>query len=1169
MKITAFLLLAACLQISAKGYSQRVTLSEKEASLETVFKLIEKQTGYTFYYKIELLTMVKKVEISVKNTPLSQALFFLFKDLPFSYNIVDKNVIISQKNSPSFQHLDSPIPPLLVDIHGRVIDSLGNPLAGASVRIKGQNKGTATDENGNFLLTDIAENATLIISFTGYDSREIKLRGKNSIVIKLSQNAGSLEEVQVIGYGTQKKKTVTGAISSVSSEELVQTPVANISNALVGRVPGLFSTQSSGEPGDNAATLRIRGIGTLNSSGQDPLVIIDGVQSTFSIMNAIDANEIENISVLKDASATAVYGVRGANGVIIITTKRGRAGKPQISFSYNYGITKLASRLKMVSAYEYALFRNEAISNDNDPSFSASVFTEDELWKFKNNRDYTPAEVDAMNLTPEQKTALQASPALYYGSHDYFKEQFGATSPQQQYNLNISGGQDKVRYFTSIGYFSQNGVFNNSGYGGADVNSFYKRYNFRSNYDIDVLKNLKITVDISGQFGTNGGVLGNVQDGDITSPYGRHKAFLVSIFSSQPFSGPGIVDGKLVSGFVNNTNPLQSKGPTGYSPATDLLTRAYLTSYTTNLDANVKLIHTLDYIVRGLSITGTVSYNDNYTKGIYRLRPVPTYVVTRNPSNPAEILYFGGAVGPTTIIDNYNNNKWRRLYFEAAVNYIETFGKHAVTGLLLLNAQKTFDPGLLYNVPSGLVGSAGRVTYNYNQRYLAEVDLGYNGSENFPEGKRFGFFPAYSAGWIISNEPFFPKNKWVTWLKVRGSYGEVGNDQIGGSRYLYLPNTWAYGAADFPGYNFGNSNGAGRNPLYVGAYENRIGNPNVTWERARKSNIGLEINLLKSRLSFVGDIFREERSNILFPLGTVPATVGATLPPANIGRVSNKGYELQLGWTDRAGDVSYSIRANVSYAKNKILYEDEPPYPYPWLNQTGFSIGQYKGLRSAGFYNTKEEANSHPNSNIDGNKVQAGDIRYVDINGDGIIDAKDNVPIGYSNLPRYAFSSTLGFGYKGFTISILFIGTAQGSFPLTTFYFLNPFYSTNGAAMQFQYDGRWTPEKVAQGIIPTFPRASLRSFSTINGATSDFWLKSTDFIRLKNVEISYTFSKLGALSRAGRVRGIRVYINGNNLYTWSHLISGIDPEQQDSGGASAGYLYPLTRIFNFGTTVQF
>lgn len=1055
------------------------------------------------------------------------------------------------------------------EVRGTVTDEQGSPLSGVSVLVQGTTQGTTTNKDGYFVLQGLSSRSVLTFRSVGYTSQDIVIGELSQINVLLKLDTEALDEVVVVGFGKQKKETVTGSIVSVDSKQLVETPVANLSSALVGRVAGISYTQASGEPGNNATTIRIRGVGTLNSGGQEPLVIIDGIQSTFSVMNAIDANEVENISILKDASATAVYGVRGANGVIIVTTRRGKLGTPKLNFSSSLGFTQLASRVKMLGSYDYALFRNEAIRSDNDASFDRFLFSDDELWKFQNNRDYTPAEVNALNLTDAQRSALLESPALYYSSHDYFEEQFGGMGPQQQYNLNISGGNERVRYFSSLGYFDQKGVLRNTNYGDADVNSKYDRYNFRSNYDIDATKNLKVTVDIAGQFVTSGGILGSSQDGDITGNYSRHKAMLGSIYSSSPFSGPGIVDGHLVTSFANNNNPLQSKGAGGYSPTATLLGRPYLTRAQSNLNANVKLVHTLDYLIEGLNISGTVSYNNSYNKGIYRQRSIPGYMAARNQADPSEILFFGGVQNPDELRDNYGNGKWRRLYMESAINYANRFGRHSVTGLILANAQRTYDPGLRFQVPSGLMGLATRGTYNYSERYLAELNIGYNGSENFPEGKRFGIFPAYSLGWVASNESFFKKNDWVTWVKIRGSYGEVGNDQIGGRRFLYLPSTWGYsGNYAYGGYFFGNSNGSSRDPFYTGAVESTIGNPNVTWERAKKSNIALEMNFFKNKLSFIGDIFREERDNILWQLGTIPGIVGGDLPPANIGKVSNRGYEFQLGWADRVGEFQYGIRGNMSYARNKIEYMDEPPYPHAWMNQTGYSIGQYKGLQNDGFYNTAEEAAKHINSTVDGNRVQAGDLRYKDANGDNFIDTKDHVPIGHTNLPRYTFGANLDFSYKGFSLSALFTGSAEGSFMISGFYLMNPFYMTNGAAFNFQYEDRWTPEKVAQGISPGYPRASLRNYSNINGQTSDFWLRSSDHIRLKNVEVGYTFSKLGILKRSG-LDAIRVYANGNNLITWSGLMEGIDPEQQQGGGASEGYLYPMTRIYNFGLTIQF
>lgn len=1054
-----------------------------------------------------------------------------------------------------------------ITVQGRIVDEQGEPVIGATILAENTTIGTISDMEGNFSLTIPSDVKNLIISFLGYVTQQVSIEPGKTINIILVEDRTMLSEVVVVGYGTQRKETLTGSISVVNNDVLIQTPTAGISNALVGRVPGIAFTQSSGEAGDNYATIRIRGVATLNNSGQEPLIVVDGIQSTVSNMNSIDANEIENISVLKDASATAVYGVKGANGVIIITTKRGSSGAPRINLSYRYGVTQLATKLKMLGAFEYAVFRNEAIQNDMEPSLYPYLFNQDELWKFKYQRDYTPAEIELMNLSDDQKAALANSPALYFSSHDYFDEIFGGTAPQEQYNINISGGSDRMKYFTSLGYFSQDGVFKNSKYGGSDFNSYYNRYNLRSNLDIEVLKNLKLSVDFGGQFDYQHGLTGQ---GGSTDAGARHKEMLVTILGSAPFQGPGMVDGKLVDDYPANQSPIESKSGFGYSPTAYLYTRQILQTRSSNLNTTLKIEHGMDYITKGLSATATLSYNDVYRKGVLTQNNVPVYSVMRDNENPNNLLFFGGSTSPRSITDNTYNSKWNRIYFEGKVNYSIVLGKHDMTGLLLYNVQQTRHPGLQYHVPQNLIGTAGRITYKYDDRYLAELNMGYNGSENFPPGKRFGFFPAFSAGWILTNEKFFPENDFLTWAKIRGSYGEVGNDAIGGERFMYLPSSWAMlNPTPGKGYYFGPSDGTSQSPYYQGSTESKLGNPLVTWERARKMNIGMDLNFFRDRLTFVGDLFQEKRNNILWNMGTVPSIVGVTFPPANIGKVSNKGYEMQVNWRDRIRDFSYGIGFNISYAQNKIEFQDEPAYPYEWMNKTGFSLNQYKGWRTDGFYNNDMEASNRPYVSRDGNKAQTGDIRYIDIDGDGIIDSQDQVPIGYSNLPRYAFGATVNLGYKDFYVSALFTGTAEGSMPMSSFYVLNPFYMVNGAAMEFQYEGRWTPGKVAHGVEPTFPRASVRTFDSQNGAMNDLWLRSSQHVKLKNLEIGYNFTNLQSLKKIG-LSSIRVFANGNNLFTWgSKLIDGWDPEQEDSGGASDGYLYPPTKIYNFGVNVEF
>lgn len=1051
-------------------------------------------------------------------------------------------------------------------VTGTVTDGITKEtLVGVSVWIDGTTTGTTTDINGKYTLEASSPEVVFVFSYIGYETQKIPLTGKSVLDVSLLPSATTLSEVTVVGYGTQKKETVTGAIGTIGNKELMQTISPNVSNALVGRIAGLTAVQVSGEPGYNASTLRIRGISTLNGDGQNPLVVIDGIQQSFEVLNSMDANEIEGINILKDASATAVYGVRGANGVVIVTTKRGKSGKPQISFSSNFGLTMVTSLPKLTNSYDYALFRNQAIINDGDPAFNKYTFSEAELWKFKNNQDYTPEELAGMNLNSEQIANIQSQGALYYTSHDWYKEQYGTTAPQTQYNLNISGGSEKVRYFSSVGYLSQEGLINNASYGGANVNSSYDRFNFRTNVDIDLHKNLQIFVNTSAEFSKNSGILSGDNGSDLG---GRYKQLNQYIVESPPFASPGFIDGKLITGLQYNPSPF-ALNTGGGSPLAVVL-NSNIASYSSSIvSGSIKLKHTMDYLTKGLSAHALVSYDDRYTKGIYSHNWIPGYSVGRNPADPSQLVFSGGTLGQNYVQDNWGNYKERKFYVETAINYNRTFGKNAISGLFLANAQKYSNPWLQYNVPEGLMGFSGRATYNYDERYLLEFNMGYNGSENFPEGNRFGFFPAFSAGWVITNEPYFPKNDVITWIKLRTSYGQVGNDRIGGRRFLYQPSTWGYGGYGIlQGYSLGSSNGSSPNPGYSGASETTVGNPDVTWERAVKWNYAIDVKFFKDKLGLTADYFTEKRDNILFPLGNTSNLIGANLPPANIGKMSNYGYELQLEWRDNIGEFNYWAKGNMSFSRNKIEYMDEPGYDYEWMNTTGFSYGQYKGYKTNGFYNTQEEVDNHPYSTADGNKVKIGDIRYVDINGDGMIDQKDRVPIGYSNLPQYAYNVNLGFSYKGFDFSVLCIGTANGSFPIG-FYLKGPFFKNQSAAFQWQYDGQWTAEKAANGDKITYPRASFTNLSNQNSAESDFWLHSNDFFRIKNVEIGYTIKKLSFLHRVG-LNQIRVYGNGNNLWTYAKdMVPGIDPEQATGAGANDGLLYPLTRIINVGVKIQF
>lgn len=1201
--LTTIVILFVNMVSAAPGFGQEkenklISLDFKNAPIQKVFAAIEAKANVVIMYENTLTLIKEKVSISVTNTKVADILDRLLKNQSLQWSIRGNVIRLQTKQSiPTavFNPMEVFTPPLPgIDVTVVVQDSVGRPLEGASIRVKGTQRGITSGVDGRAVLKSIAPNSTLVVSFTGYGDREVAVGNNYIITIRLTVLANALNEVVVLGFGTQKKANVTGAISTVSGADLISRPVGNITNMLIGSTTGVSGLQTSGEPGQNADKIYIRGMST--SGNSQPLIVIDGVEQpeeqAYSELNGMDPNEIAGLSVLKDAASTAVYGIRGANGVIIVTTKTGKMGKPVFNFSVNYGSTRAVGLLKQASAFEWASMRNKAIqisSNDlGNTSYNAYLLSPDQLWKLQNNRDYTPAEVAAMSgLTDSQRTQLNASPALFYRNTDLVKQLFGNNAPQKQVNFNVSGGSGRVTYYASLGYFTQMGIGLNMSYGGANTKSAFDRYNFKSNFNIHLDKNTEIFLNLTGQFGT-------------TSSFGAHSTSTGSTLSSSdlsnrymmlnqymiegnPLNFSGIIDGKLVAGAAGNPggfgNPmgLQNVYASG-NAIINTFNSGMGTSINTLVDNNIKLIHTMNYVTKGLSVHATADYQNNYTKFVSEVNSVPTYTVQRDPANPTKLDFYGGATGYNTFANNANNSTWSKIYFDAGIDYIRTFGVHKITALFLGKATQYNMPVDGFNTPSGLMGLVGRVTYNYKERYLLEYDLGFNGTEQFASNHRFGYFPAYSMGWVPTGEAFFKENKWVSFLKIRGSYGEVGNDLLGstGRRYLYLPNSYNMNLsnpANNQGYYLGNSNGSTSNAYYPGTSEGALGNPNITWEKAKKWDIGLDSRFLSNRLSFTADYFHESRSNILTNSGVIPLTLGVSgnnTAPVNIGVTVNSGYELSMSWKDKIGKVGYFMNVGISYAKNKILYQAEAPNPYPWMNYTGYPIGQYHGLVSDGFFNTPQELANRSYNSFVSNVATLGDIRYKDINGDGIIDNKDIAPIGYSNLPQYHFNATLGINFKGFDASVLFIGTANGSYALnlTAGSYIIPFWKGTGNLWQWQYDGQWTAAKAASGAKIIFPHAIIDGSNSSSNSflKSDFWLKSNNFFRIKNLEVGYTLPE-GLIEHLS-INSLRIYFNASNLFTFNNALSkyGVDPEQTDSG---ASYLYPFTKVINFGLRMQF
>ena len=1080
-----------------------VSIKETNSSLFKILNKIERQTDFRFSY-LDGLDQNIIVTVDVESSNLYELLESIGRSGKIGFFRVNDMIAVSRIKESSEVFVKEKLASE-VEVSGRILDENGEGLPGASIIIKNSSVGTTSDLEGNYKLK-VPEGSTLVVSFVGYSTQEVNIGKKSIINVKLEVAAQALEGVVVVAYGSQKKATVTGAISSIETKELLQSSQANISNALVGRMPGLLTKQTSGEPGYDQAEIRIRGAGTFAGS-LAPLILIDGIVS--ENYNNLDPNSIENITVLKDASATAVYGVRGANGVILITTKRGVKGEPKISYTFNMAATRFIDVRQNMNSYDHAKTINDALRYD---SYIVG--------------GYNPAYTDFDLAIYES-----GDDPVFYPDMDWHSELLKPYSTQTQHNFNIRGGTERVKYFASVGYFNQGGLLNNTNaidLYDAQIN--YKRYNFRSNLDFTVTKDLKVSIDLST---TNENRKGKGSGTSIPS-------LILAINNASPSGTPGVIDGKLVDIGIPRT----------INPYSNLFNYGYAKEYRNFLKGRLNVTQELDFITEGLSIHGTVSHQSFNSQKNTISKPLNPHLAVRG--NGGEIVFVPQRVD-TPFNTDQSFGKNRMIYAEAGINYDMTFGSHNVTGLLLYNQSKRYDPNLAFLVPSGYQGAVGRITYNYQERYLLEFNAGYNGTENFAEGKRFGYFPAYSVGWVLSEESFFPDNNIVSFIKIRGSYGEVGNDQIGGERFLYRPSAYEYSG----GYYFGEV-GTNYN-YYPASQESKIGNPNLTWERAIKRDIGIELTTWKNKLRFNLDLFDERRENILANIQTVPSIVGADLPAYNLGKMENKGFDGEVTFNDHIGTFNYWLKGIFTYARNKIIYQDEVPNQYQYQNKTGQILGQYYGLIAEGIYNTWEEVNQANRPEYTNNQLQPGDLKYKDVNGDGMINGYDYVPIGYSNFPGKSFGISFGGQYRGFDFSVLFQGAADVSFQ----YHSSAIKVVSKERSIPQYlDQSWTQERYEQGVEIPFPRLSM---DNLNYTTSSFWIVDASYLRLKNAEIGYQFhtkffDKLN-------IESGRIFINGNNLLTWSKLLPGFDPEQGASSGDNEPY--PLTQNFNLGVNIDF
>lgn len=1023
-------------------------------------------------------------------------------------------------------------------ITGKVLDENNQPMPGVTIIVDGTTNGTMTGPDGTFTLGGVPSGATVIVSCIGYTDQVLP-EGKTNYLVSLVPDSEMLEETVVVAFGQQKKLSVTGAISTVASADLRKTTSTRLDNALAGRVTGLTSMQSGGgQPGVDGATMYLRGAATTN--GKSPLILVDGVER--DNIRTIDMNEVESISVLKDASATALYGVQGANGVILIQTRKGQKGKAQLNISVDQSWTSFTKEPSRLHSWEYCELRNEALMNDRQ----APEFSEETIAKFRNPLlGLDPSSPDYDNQVAIRKAV--------YCDNDYYRMYLKSNTPQTRANANISGGTDFVNYFVNVGYIHQGGNLNTESpdYLGYDPQCYMNRLSLRSNLDFHITKNLTASLNIASYAeNVNMPAVGDLYRGD--------QSWMITdiIYQSQtilPIS-PGPVTDPRFGGV--------SDGVVGYNyldrSAYEIINRrGFHTNKRKNLNTQFSVNWDLgELVTKGLSVNGMAAY-DTYNIGVLEGRKKERVYNVRVDYDSETLSYSssnGDKIEPLTMTSSRLSNY--QIYVQGSINYARTFGKHNVTAMA--TAYRRFWEGTSADIPYNVLGTAARATYSFDDRYLVEGNLGYNGSEQFAPSKRFGLFPSGSIGWIASNESFLKGNKYLTWLKFRASYGLVGNDSMGGLRFLYQDDNKIQSGNGFV-------QGLGGKIVKEGL----IGNKSITWELSKKMNLGVEIGLFKDFRINV-DYFTEKRDQILLKRRTVPSFQGVSsdyIPRVNMGKVDNHGVDVEVSYSHTFNrDFSISSRVNFGFNDNTAIELDEPmrseEYAYQY-HEEGFRLGQEFGYLidwdspGNGYFTSQDEIDSYYPYGF-GGKPRVGDFVYKDVNGDGVIDQKDLSPIGYSTtVPGLNYGISLGLNFKGIDFNVLFSGLGRYS----------KYYSGQGV-VEWTKQGTyfdwtrngWTEERYKNGEKITYPAIS--TTKTVSHTENDFFIQNRSFLRLKNIELGYTLPER-FLSKVG-VKALRVYVSGQNLFVWDNLrITHIDPEQNNSYG------YPITKNVTLGLNINF
>ena len=1114
---------------SYNNYSQFKTLSVSvsNSTLREVLKTIEKSSQFVFFYLDDAVNLERKVSIDSKNKNIEEILSELFEGTSCTYRISDRQIFISGKAPASTEQQQNKR-----KISGRVTDIKGEPLIGVNVTVDGDANGSITNMDGLYEIFVTKKSVVLKFTYIGFKTSEIRTNASTNIYdVTLEEQVNELEETVIVGYGTQRKISNIGAQSSMKMED-IKTPSASLTTTLAGRLAGVVAVQRTGEPGKDAADIWIRGISTPNTSS--PLVLVDGVERSF---NDIDPEDIESLTTLKDASATAVYGVRGANGVILIKTKPGKVGKPTVSADYYESFTRFTKMVDLADGITYMNAANEAMRNDG----IATKYTEDQI----------------------RNTIAGKDPYLY-PNVDWLKEIFNDWGHNRRVNVNVRGGSEKVAYYASVSYFNETGMtVTDKNIDTYDSKMKYSRYNFTTNLNIDVTPTTKVEIGAQGYLGE--GNYPAISSADLynaamsISPVEYPKMFFVN--------GEAYVPGTSTNNNFNNP----------YSQATR---RGYDNLTKNQIYSNLRVTQNLDMLTKGLKLTAMYAFDVYNEIHVHQDRAESTYnfldtsvPYDMNGQPILQRIYEGSNV--LSYKQETSGNK--KTYLEASLNYDRTFNDdHRVSALFLFNQQSKllYPKGTLEDaIPYRMMGIAGRATYSWKDRYFAEFNIGYNGAENFSPKHRFGTFPAFGVGWVVSNEKFWqPLSKAVSFLKIRYTDGKVGNSEVSDRRFMYLDQMKENG--DY-GYKFG------PNGTKWAGYETVNMAVDLIWEESRKQDLGIDLKLFNDDLSIVFDLFKERRENILLKREhSMPSFLGynTSAPYGNIGIIENKGFDGTIEYNKRINkDWVIALRGNVTFNKDKWIQGELPEQKYEWMNQYGHNINGVKGYVAEGlFTQTEIDDMARWESLSDANKaitpkpfasqfgtVKAGDIKYKDLNNDGQIDAYDQTYISRGDVPTTVYGFGFTVGWKDLSVGMMFQGVA-GAERVLNGSSVNPFNGGGGSGNLYSNIGdRWTEENPDQNAF--YPRLSYGSETTSsinNFQKSTWWVRNMNFLRLKTLQISYNLPKPWV--NKVHLKNAAVYVMGTNLFTLSRFKLW-DPELNTDNGAS----YPNTTSYSVGINFTF